>query len=254
MRFDRGAALSLFVLAVLVLCLVHPAAFAQPYDSTAVTYEIAHESTDAFEETVARDDVDPAEPIAVEALSPSTQRAFEEAKAQPQRQGGWQYLGSVSVCNEVLLVCDEYDDRPEFPENVDAYETYGLVADDGEVYLTHTDSGDGSLFGSGFGALLFKIVLLVPYAAFLGATVLCTISRTNAIRRNETLAFAGWGLVLAAVAFAYPHLHAFDFVPWPLRANRFVIGMTWTIVLVGTGLYLYRSVVAVPATTGDGDQ
>ncbi|NGM69297.1 hypothetical protein G6M89_09805 [Natronolimnobius sp. AArcel1] len=230
---------SLFVALLLVGFVAYPAALTYPYSQSPSSYSVAHESTEAFEETVGQDDVTPGEPLEVSSLDPSTQQALEEAKMQPRDDGsrgeGWQHLGSVLVCDDRLLVCDEYEERPAFPDNVEAYEMYGLVEDDdGTVYLTHYDSGVWFDL-SPLLEFAVKLFSFVPYAAFLAYT---SVVRDR-VRSTEMMAFAGYGLALALLAFLLPYLLMFDLFPTSEYIIGAIVPVTW--IVIGVGLLVLGS-------------
>ncbi|ELY93955.1 hypothetical protein C483_04729 [Natrialba hulunbeirensis JCM 10989] len=224
---------SLLVLLLLVGSFVYPASFANPYHSSATTYAVAHESTEAFNETVERDDVNISTPKAVDDLSPATQQAFQEAIVQPpeyseHRGYGWQRLGSVRLCHDSLLLCDEYAESPAFPTNVDAYETYGLVANGDEVYLTHAEGGKFLSFSGLFRLIL--VALFSPYLLFLGAL---TFFDPN-VRPAEQVVYTAGGVVIGGFGFAFPYLAMFELVPQLGYLASLLIGASWLAICVGS--------------------
>ncbi|OVE85179.1 hypothetical protein B2G88_07025 [Natronolimnobius baerhuensis] len=228
--------ISLLVALVLVGFVAYPAALTYPYSQSPSSYSIAHESTEAFEETVGQDDVTPGDPVQVSSFDSSTQQALEEAKTLPRSQDdnrgdGWQRLGIVLVCDDRLLMCDEYEERPAFPDNVEAYEMYGIVEDDdGAVYLTHYDSGIWLNFRPIF-EFVVKLVSFVPYAAFLTYS---SVFRDQ-LRATEMMAFAGYGLALALLAFLFPYLYMFDLLPTSGYILGAIVPVTW--IVIGVGLF-----------------
>ncbi|MFP8957133.1 hypothetical protein ACLI4Y_10415 [Natrialbaceae archaeon A-CW3] len=123
-----------------------------PYEATLTEYGVAHESTDTFEAVVDRADVDADDAESTDALSPNAHRAFEDATQQPiETDGdprprgwfGWQWV-DVAVCQEAMLVCDEYAETPGFPVHdrwaSDSKTTgyYTMVEHDDELYVVKT--------------------------------------------------------------------------------------------------------------------
>lgn len=229
----RAAAFPTLVIVALLLSIVYPAAFTYAYSESATTYRIAHESTDAYAETLAREDLEPGTPVDITSLSAAEQRALAEAKTQPvetrAESHGWQSLGSVPVCNERLVVCDEYEAPPRLPRNVDGSSLYGLVEDDGDVYLTYSSfPGDAIHFGP-LASLVTRVLVPLPYVAFL---CVVGLARRN-VSRTEQLAFEGYGLFVAAIGVAGPYLYMSDLLPVPPYEHAALIGATWLVMLVG---------------------
>ncbi|WP_247001448.1 hypothetical protein [Halosolutus gelatinilyticus] len=233
--------LSGLVAVALLATIAHPAALAAPYHEQTPSYAVAHESTDAFDETVEEGEFDVDDPTPVSDLSPVTQRAFEEATDQPADPGseyrgaGWRSHPGVTICNEDLHVCDEYEELPEFPNDGYAdgsHSAYGVVEADGELYLVETTSGP---YLSLPFATIFKSITFVPYALFL---VFSATSRSR-FRPEETTLLAGYGLAIVAFAFAYPYLVMFEYLP--LAESVFVaIGCTWLLTIAGLEVHVRR--------------
>ncbi|ELZ05342.1 hypothetical protein C482_02291 [Natrialba chahannaoensis JCM 10990] len=223
---------SLLTLLLLAGSFVYPASFATPYHSSATTYAVAHESTEAFNETVERDDVNISTPKPVDELSPATQQAFQEAIVQPpeyseHRGHGWQRLGTIRLCHDSVHHCDEYEESPDFPTNVDAYETYGVVANGDEVYLTHAE---GDVMGISGLLRPILVALFSPYLLFLGAL---TFFDTN-VQPGEQVAYAAGGVVIAGFGFAFPYLAMFELVPQLGSLASLLVGASWLAICVGS--------------------
>lgn len=135
-----------------------------PYDPTAPTYSIAHESTDGFEDVLDGSAVERDDAVAVESVSADVQRVFEEAIEQPPetRRGtaGWQ-TADVTVCQEGMVVCDAFEEPPTTDGS-----RYTVLEDDGELYvldIQRPHGADGGLLiaslGTGGAVLVFSGLL-----------------------------------------------------------------------------------------------
>ncbi|AXR76239.1 hypothetical protein [Natrarchaeobaculum sulfurireducens] len=122
MKLHKGILLLAIVVAVLLpMSVLASGPYHQPYEDPdlAVEYAVAHESTEAFNQTLQETHLSEDNPTQVAGLSSETQRAFNEMKAQPVESdslsgSGWQY-GDITVCVELMLACDEYTEQPDFP-------------------------------------------------------------------------------------------------------------------------------------------
>lgn len=232
-RTVRGV--TILVAVLLLGSVLQPAALATPYSESNRSYAIAHESTEAFTTTVeGTEGLDASDPTPVSALSPETRSVFEQAGARPPSDDGWQRLGSVLVCDESLLVCDEYEAEPDVP--ADAKEEYGegvtsysVVEHEDELYLLRAGGGLGFDFSGPFESLL-KLVVFGPYVAFLALAA----RYRGSSRPRQTLAFAGFGGVLVAIAFSYPYVLMFTGASPSLWHIGLFVATGWTPTVYGT--------------------
>ncbi|SDQ97131.1 hypothetical protein [Natronobacterium texcoconense] len=182
-------------------------------------YAVAHESTVAFDSTVVQTDLEASDTTPITELSPSTQQAFADAKASGDARSGWAAV-EITVCHELAVVCNGYDEAPAFPEdatgNADEWpaDTYGIVDDDGDRYVVETHRS-GSL---GFGFLVVYPLVLVSftlYGLYL-AVVALRYRNANPLKvlgsAGDGLIFLVWPSIVAAVGVADPLL----FVVLPL--------------------------------------
>ncbi|WP_226008238.1 hypothetical protein [Natrinema salinisoli] len=233
---------SILVVFFLFATIVHPMSLTNPYHKSGPSYEISHEPTNAFKETVREKNISTSNPTPVDDLSSDAQRAFEEAKDQPRRSGdryaGSQYLGSVNVCKDYLYYCNGYTDSPEFP-TAETHENspsgvyspqYGLVEDtDGEIYLIETDIGGDSFGLGGFVELFLKFISFGPYAVFL--TLLTWTQRNN--NPHKIRNFAGYGVGMIVLAFVFPYLIMIPYIPAGPTTILGFVGVTWLVISYG---------------------
>ncbi|ARS88688.1 hypothetical protein [Natrarchaeobaculum aegyptiacum] len=180
-------------------------AYVSPYEGVTPTYGVAHESTETFDETVDRADLEADRATAVDSLSPETQRVFAEA-TEAEADSGWQRV-DIDVCIDELVVCDSYAERPDFPSHgFDSANSkspsYGVVEDDGERYVTSTQNL-GTMWDFGpFFEFVAKLAGLLPFTLYLAYTTY----RRHRDQPRRVLGVAAYGLVLVALGLAWPYL------------------------------------------------
>ncbi len=225
MRFRRVSVFSALVILLLLICVFHPAVLVlNPYHSNEPRYEVAHNSTDAFDQTN-QDYIDWASPTSVSELSGDAQRLFLEVKEQPVGSTGWQSY-NMKHCRPFVYYCDQYSERPEFPSDGHGdYITYSLLEENGELYILATSYQHGGLDFTFMLETVLKGITLIPYALILGWIAVAS----NASPKQE-VAFAGAGLAVIIAAFAFPYIQmAFGVFQsiWPLLIW---IGLAWVVI------------------------
>lgn len=199
-RLNRA---SFIVVVLLVGAICHPGALTDPYSGSDEPYTIAHESTEAFNETVNDGHSNPYPEFHVTELSEGERRAFEKAKEQPATSSGEQSLGTVPVCDDTLLLCNEYE---EFPNPSSDGNKYTIVVDaTGERYLVR-EGYTGAYTNWNLDPVIefiIKLLTLGPLALFLGHRTL------TASPPQPTRVTVGIGAVIAILAFGYPYIVMF---------------------------------------------
>lgn len=235
---SRTLLITSFIVTVLLTgAIFYPGALTEPYgpdEHDAMRYSVAHESTEAFNKTVREKSLNTEAAIPVEELSKSQQRAFQEAKDQPQESeefgdhpSGRQYL-EIRTCDPVLILCDEYRELPN-PSNSGSEHT--LIEDsDGEQYLVEARSFNtaganwhGASRTIEQGA---RLVILSPYALFLA------FRAWSFSPYNPTRTSVGYGAILLATVLGYPYLLMFTEItyrPWHIPA---LLVITWGMILI----------------------
>lgn len=199
--------IAVVVILLLIGAICYPGALTRPYSGGEVkTYAVAHESSAAFDETAAAEDLETSGRImSVDDLSADERRAFRRATEQPPREDpggtdGWRSLGVPTVCDPALVFCDEYSAVPN-PSGSDR--TYTLVEDEEDtLYLVRVDSLMGPTW-SGIDLIVefgIKLFVLGPYALFL----LYQTWPTTAAK--PTRLSVGYGATLCGGVLAYPYL------------------------------------------------
>lgn len=197
--------IAVVVILLLIVAICYPGALTKPYSGGEVkTYAVAHESSAAFDETVAAEGLETSgDTMSVDDLSADERRAFSRATEQPPREDpggtdGWRSLGVPTVCDPALVFCDEYAAMPNPSDS-----TYTLVEDaDSTLYLVRVDSLMGPTW-SGIDLIVefgIKLVVLGPYALFL---LYQTWPTTTA---RPTRLSVGYGATLCGGVLAYPYL------------------------------------------------
>lgn len=232
MNVRGGRAIPSLVVVLLIWGIFQPMALTDPYYESGPEYAIAHESTPAFERTIEAENISTDGPTPVSDLSPNARRAFDEAVDQPpthtRAETGWHYLGHVDVCKDELYYCDRYTESPEFPGTAEGTTggRYGLVeAENGDVYLTDSDTGD-RLALAGLVEFVVRFLSFGPYALAL-AVATAVHHRTH---QRETVKFAGYGVGLVALAFAFPYLVMVTPMSVYYPTLGF-LGLTWALLL-----------------------
>lgn len=201
---------ALVVMLLLVGAICYPGALTKPYSGGGElkTYAVAHESSAAFNETVAAEGLETSGEVrSVDDLSEEERRAFRQATDQPPREDfleepdGWQSLGIPTVCDSALVLCDEYTEVPNPSDG-----TYTFVEDeDGTLYLVRVDSIMGPTW-TGIDLVVefgIKLLVLGPYALLLSYQAWPTTAA------DPTRVSVGYGATLSAVVLAYPYLLMF---------------------------------------------
>lgn len=143
---SKSTIVSLSVLLIACFTLVSAFSFGfylHPYEHNPPNYEISHESAQEFEETVADANIDTDDAVQTTELPPDTRQAFQELTGQlpngTQDQAGWQ-SADIEICQDSMLVCDEFTDPPDFPSHATTdFTIYTVVEQDGELYLVATE-------------------------------------------------------------------------------------------------------------------
>ncbi|RZV05261.1 hypothetical protein BDK88_4287 [Natrinema hispanicum] len=222
--------ISLLAALLLLGAIIYPGALIQPYSGESEYYSIAHESSEAFNETIEEENLSTSDALSVEDLSQSEQRAFTQAQEQTPTEddygpNGWQSLGEPPVCDNTLLLCNEYEEMPA-PSN----DVYTVVEDtNGELYLVRVSFDIPGPALDGFDMVIeffVKLAILGPYAFFL-------IYRVWTVGPPDpTLSSAGYGMALVVTVFAYPYLLMFTDISLPSWHLHALAAITWAMILV----------------------
>ena len=172
-----------------------------PYEADPPEYAVAHESTEAFEEALETAEVDVESAVHVDDLSPQSRYVFEMALGAPTetRYGwnGWQ-PAEVTVCQESMLVCDEFDRPPEFPthgswsSDSKTSQTYAVVERGGDLYVVETRH----LHAVNLLIGIVDHLLLLSSVAFSVLLALGAYLHRES-RAGAVLGLTGYGLVIA---------------------------------------------------------
>ncbi|WP_226007095.1 hypothetical protein [Natrinema salinisoli] len=221
--------ISVLVSFLLLGAILYPGALTQPYSGETDHYSIAHESSEAFNEIVDEENLSMSDARSVEELSAGEQRAFAQAQEQkPTEDGygpnGWQSFGDPLVCDNTLLLCNEYEQIP----NPSAGSVYTVVEDTtGELYLVRVGFDMPGPTWSGFDVLVeffIKLAILGPYSFFL-------IHRGWTVGPPEpTRSSAGYGVALVVTVFAYPYLLMFTDLSLPSWHLHALAAITWAMI------------------------
>ena len=237
MKYKSLLVISLVVTVLLTGAIFYPGALTKPYNGTHyieydhVSYSVAHESTEDFNESMREKSLNTETAIPVEKLSESQQRAFQEAKDQPQEYrdspSGRQYL-DIRLCDPALILCNEYRELPN-PSSSGSEHT--LIEDsDGELYLVEARSFYEA--GANWDGIerIFEIVarflILTPYALFLAYRA-WTFSPPDPTRTS-----VGYGATLLAIVLGYPYLLMFTDISFPSWHIPALIVITWCVILI----------------------
>ncbi|ELY94384.1 hypothetical protein C482_18787 [Natrialba chahannaoensis JCM 10990] len=140
--------------------------YLSPYEPLEPEYAVAHESTDAFDDVLESQELETANARAVDSLSPSAQRVFEDATDRPPEVksgvSGWQSV-DVVVCQDAMLVCDEVSDPPLVDGG-----TYTVVEQDDELYVVEATQR----FSPALGATASSYLTFALVAVFAGLLAL----------------------------------------------------------------------------------
>lgn len=234
MKYQKSVVISFSIAVLLLAAIVYPGALTQPYSGDADSYSVAHESSEAFNETIE----EPSSWVSVDELSEGERRAFENAKEQPSEESeygpdGWQSLGEPLVCDDALLVCDEYEKMPNPSSNYRndrKYhdDTYTHVEDSsGDEYIVKVGrEQNGAVWHvDGIVEFITKLFILGPYALFL-------VYQGWRNSRQPTRVSMGYGASLASIVFAYPYFLMFTDISLPSWHLLALAGVTWAVILV----------------------
>ncbi|WP_226480650.1 hypothetical protein [Natrinema amylolyticum] len=222
-----------FVVAVLLTgAIFYPGALTEPYSGDSESYSIAHESTEAFNETASQENSNTESVTSIEELSEIQQKAFREAKDQPQEEGRYGPSGErdleIRVCDSTLIFCDEYNEVPN-PSSDDS--RYTLVEDsNGETYIVQVGQPAGGATWDTDGLdmifeTVIKLLILGPYALFL-------IYRVWTVTPPEpTDTMVGYGAVLFAAVVAYPYLLMLTEISLPSWHLPAFAVITWSVIV-----------------------
>lgn len=223
MRYRLLVALAIVVAVLLPVSAIASSPGHHPYESWTDSYEIARESTTAYE----RMPTDPERATAVEDLSPDAQRLFRDALEQPRDGDGWRSL-EIEVCGETMVVCDEYAESPEFPtprtppeQDSKATIEVGTVEYEGEYYVVkqtdHVPNGMGM-----FVETAMAVVVLGSYGLFLGGLTFARGKSSPAI----ALGFTAFGVLLIAWPYVLMVADA-EVSPVPLAVIAMALGFVY---------------------------
>lgn len=194
--------LSIVVAMLLPLSVLASGPYHQPYEdpAVAVEYAIAHESTDAFEETR----LERSDSVPIRELSSETRRAFREMKDDPRdSRNGWRE-GDITVCDGRMLACDEYSARPDFrtatTDSVSDGHTssFTVVLDDGERYVVRETQPYAPMH---IAPVLHAVLTMVLFAAY-GLVTSGFVRSRGESRPLLSVGFVGYGAAL----IAWPYL------------------------------------------------
>lgn len=188
-----------------------PWLFEGPYDGSE-RHAIAHESTEAFNETVEEYSIQTDNPTSVDDLSPTAQTLVENAidgETRSSGTDGWTSY-SATFCQERMPLCDEYEERPRdftYGEGLSAQEQYDVIETDDGLYLLETGSrsiGNPGVFG-GDMKIAFGFLTFLPAAgALFFATVGCRDSNPKSV-----VVLAAYGFLLTTIGIAEPFLQIY---------------------------------------------
>lgn len=212
-----------FVLPLLLLgAIFYPAALATPYQADVPKFAIAHESTEEFNDRITDRNAAIENAVSVEDLSKNQRKAFETAKEQEPYSDGMR-LFKPPVCKDLLLICDEYTEYPETPDN-------GVIEDtDGELYSVWDITGNVRYtdFDS-FLQRLSKGFALGPFAFFLA------YYGWRDTTSKPTRTAVSYGLILLTFVLAYPYILMLLDVELAVDTSTLVVLplVTWIVILV----------------------
>lgn len=239
MKYQRPAVISLIIAILLLVAIFYSGALTQPYSGETDSYSVAHESSEAFNKTIEENDAAPSSRVSVDELSEGERRAFENAKEQPPRESeydpdGWRSLGVLPVCDDALIVCDEYEEMANPSNNYrddKQYhdDTYTLVEGSSEGdYLVKVgpEEKNGAVWHVESAVeFVTKLLILGPYALFLAY-------QGWRSSRQPTRVSMGYGAGLTIIVFAYPYFLMFTDISLPSWHLPALAGITWAVILV----------------------
>lgn len=237
-----GSRRKLVFLALAVAALLPPSVLSsgpyhQPYEEDPAAYAIAHESTEAYDETLEETSLDTDTPTDVDDLSPETRRAFDELRAQPATTHGWQ-SAELTVCGGRMLLCDEYAERPDFEPTdsigIDSIATayVALVENDGERYVVK-EVRESKPFH--IGPAIHALMTMAAFGIY-GAFVYGFARTRGESHPLLSLAFSALGVVL--IVWPYLVMHApLDESPLRVAAGGILLGAMCWVTLVGWDHY-----------------
>ena len=186
-----------------------PWLFEGPYDGSE-RHAIAHESTEAFNETVEEYSIQTDNPTSVDDLSPTAQTLVENAidgETRSSGTDGWTSY-SATFCQERMPLCDEYEERPRdftYGEGLSAQEQYDVIETDDGLYLLKTGSKSIGTAAPWGGKIVFGFLAFLPAAgALFFATVGCRDSNPKSV-----VVLAAYGFLLTTIGIAEPFLQIY---------------------------------------------
>ena len=237
-----------FILVVLLAgAIVYPGALAKPYSGGTNYYAIAHESSEAFNESIEYNSVDKDDRIAVSDFSEEQRRAFEEAKKEESSRSGWKSIGEPAVCNPSLLVCDKYEEFPH-PANGESTDGGYFVVEDstGDQFIIKIGTAGADWNMDSIETHITKLVVLVPYAIFFAYRGV-RAGWGDHVSYPTTLS-VGYGAGLVTVVFAYPYFLMFTRISLPSWHLPALAVITWAVIL--TEIWRSRGETGVVSTQG----
>ncbi|WP_226008234.1 hypothetical protein [Natrinema salinisoli] len=235
---SRTLLIASFIVTVLLTgAIFYPGALTEPYgpdEYDQMTYSVVHESTEAFNKTVREKSLNTEAAIPVEELSENQQRAFQEAKDQPQEPQefgdntpGRQYL-EIRTCDPALILCDEYRELPN-PSNSGSEHT--LIEDsDGEQYLVEARSfNTAGASWNGVSRTIeqgARLLILSPYVLFL------SYRTWTSTPPAPTRTSVGYGATLLTIVLGYPYLLMFTDISFSSRHIPALLAITWCVILI----------------------
>ncbi|WP_254522302.1 hypothetical protein [Natrinema caseinilyticum] len=228
--------LSLVIVVLLTGAIFYPGALARPYSGDSENYAIAHESTVAYEETLADAPRTSVRNVTVDDFSEGQRRAFEGAKEQTPSTFGWQGIGDPPVCDPALLLCNEYETFPNPVTEGDADHTTAIVEDStGEEYLVKIGLPGAEWDVDGIITFVTKLLILGPFAVFLGPFTFFRSYRTGTVSQPlPTRSALGDASALVVIVLGYPYLLMYTNISLPSWHLPLVAVTTWAVILAET--------------------
>lgn len=211
-----------------------PWLFADPYDS-ATRHTITHESTEMF------DGVSTANPTPMDELSPEARAIVEQGIAEYQSADG-EYDAvdfDITLCRELMPVCDEYERPDEFTyTSTTSGDLYNVIETDDGVYILRTTDGTigadpGPFSGLEANDIVFKtmIVPVVAVLAFMSITGPLGITPGGNPDRYAVSGLALYGVLLTAVGIVDPFLKMYLGASFSQELLGLGILLTWGVLI-----------------------
>lgn len=228
------------VVSALVCCLLIgsfvgvPWLFADPYDSSN-RHTITHESTETF------DDVSTDDPTPMDELSPAAQAIIERGIAEYQSADG-EYDAvdfEITLCREVMPICDEYERADEFTyTSTTSGDLYNVIESDDGVYILRTTDGTLGADPGPFSGLEAKDIIfytmvapVVAVLAFMTVTGPLGITPGGTPNRDAILGLALYGVSLTVVGTVDPFLEMYLGASFSQNLLGLGILLTWGILV-----------------------